>query len=91
MMVIFLHERKLIIITQDMIISKSNFYTKSTFRFEEECLWIVKPPNLNNGTGIKVISNSIINIPNYETCVQKYVKNPLLINGYKVGLKSIQT
>ena len=78
-------------LTQDMIMSKSTFYINSTFRFEEECLWIVKPPNLNNGTGIKVISNSILNIPNYETCVQKYVKNPLLINGYKVRLKTIET
>ena len=50
-----------------------------------EPLWIVKPPNLNNGTGVKVISNSVLNIPNYPTCVQKYVKNPLLINGFKVS------
>ena len=45
-------------------------------------------PNQNNGTGIKVISNSIDNIPNYPTCVQKYVKNPLLIDGYKVRAKN---
>ena len=74
------------------MMSNITFYTNPTiWRFEEECLWIVKPPNLNNGTGIKVISNSILNIPNYETCVQKYVKNPLLINGYKVRLKTIET
>ena len=46
--------------------------------------WIVKPPNLNNGTGIHVIANDIDSIPTYPTCVQSYIKDPLLINGYKV-------
>ena len=53
-------------------------------RIDESVLWIVKPPNKSKGTGIKVITNSIKEIPNYPTCVQKYVKNPLLIEGFKV-------
>ena len=44
----------------------------------------MKPPNKSKGVGIKVISNSIEAIPNFPTCVQKYVTNPLLIDGYKV-------
>ena len=49
--------------------------------------WIVKPPNLNNGTGIHVIPNNIDSIPEYPTCVQSYIKGPLLIDGYKVYLE----
>ena len=75
---------------------KLNTYTliySFTFwnRSNETVLWIVKPPNKSKGTGIKVISNSIEDIPNYPTCIQKYVTNPLLINGYKVFEKIKKT
>lgn len=49
--------------------------------------WIVKPPNLNNGTGIHVIPNNIDSIPEYPTCVQSYIKGPLLIDGYKFDIR----
>ena len=63
-----------------------SFYTFGNSRYDEmeKHFWIVKPPNLNNGTGIHVIPNDVNSIPTYPTCVQSYIKDPLLINGFKV-------
>ena len=73
-------------------ITPSYLFILYSNRTNETILWIIKPPNKCKGTGIKVVSNSVQDIPNYPTCVQKYVKNPLLIDGYKVRkeIKSIQ-
>ena len=50
-------------------------------------LWIVKPPNTNNGRGVKVI-NSLADLPNDDSvaCVQKYIRRPFLIKGSKVKI-----
>ena len=47
-------------------------------------LWIVKPPALNNGHGVHVINGPESLDPKQYCCVQKYIKNPLLLNGLKV-------
>ena len=53
-----------------------------------DSFFIVKPPNLFCGMGIKVI-NSFNSIPNKKSqlCVQSYIKNPFLINNLKFDLR----
>ena len=50
----------------------------------QDNFWIIKPPNLFCGMGIKVI-NTFKDIPNKKSqlCVQSYIKNPFLINNLK--------
>ena len=57
-------------------------------------LWILKPPNNNNGRGVKVV-HTFGQIPPEvadgkagATCVQQYIKSPFLIHGCKVRFKS---
>ena len=61
---------------------------KKSLVFSKKDLWIVKPPNLNNGHGIYVMNGMEMSSldPSKPCCVQKYIKNPLLINGLKVTL-----
>lgn len=52
-----------------------------------EALWIVKPPNSNNGRGVRVMqSNKDLPDEKDDTpaCIQKYIRRPLLIRGAKV-------
>lgn len=46
-------------------------------------LWIVKPPNSNNGTGVRLIT-AMDPIPTGKTCVQAYIRDPFLIRNCKV-------
>ena len=50
---------------------------------ERNGLWIVKPPNNNNGHGVKVISK-VKDVPKDNACVQEYIRRPLLIRDRKV-------
>jgi tubulin polyglutamylase TTLL5 len=61
--------------------------TNTAQQTPESNLWIMKPAGLSRGRGISVISD--INQLNYaEGCIiQKYVHNPLLLDGYKWDLR----
>jgi len=50
--------------------------------------WIIKPPNLFCGMGIKVINDfKDVPVKKGPLCVQRYLKKPLLINGLKFDLR----
>ena len=55
---------------------------------EKGSFWIVKPPNMWCGMGIKVIKNfSEVQATNSLLCVQRYIKQPLLINNLKFDIR----
>lgn len=49
-------------------------------------LWIVKPPNSNNGTGVRLIT-AMDPIPTGKTCVQAYIRDPFLIRNCKFDIR----
>ena len=55
---------------------------------EKDSLWIVKPPQNSCGKGIQIV-DQFRNVPHSDAglCVQRYIKNPLLINGLKFDLR----
>jgi len=51
-------------------------------------LWIVKPSNLSRGRGIYIVDDvSEVNIEDDTAVVQRYIADPLLINGHKFDLR----
>ena len=54
--------------------------------------WIVKPPDSACGRGIQIISD-IRDLPNTNAplCVQRYIMDPLLINGLKLRVAKCQS
>ena len=55
---------------------------------EKDSFWILKPPNMLCGVGIKVICD-FKDVPTSRDllCVQRYIKEPLLINKLKFDLR----
>jgi tubulin polyglutamylase TTLL4 len=61
---------------------------RKVMRRAKGSFWIVKPPNLFCGMGIKVINDfKDVPVKKGQLCVQRYLKKPLLINNLKFDLR----
>lgn len=49
--------------------------------------WIMKPAAMSRGRGIEVINNISSVIYGEPMVMQRYLKNPLLLNGYKFDMR----
>lgn len=62
-------------------------YTVQLRQEDPEQVWIVKPAASSRGRGIYLIKEFTDLTPNDSMVVQRYIKNPLLIDGYKFDMR----
>ena len=73
---------------QMFLLPEENELLKEQMEKEKGSLWIVKPPNLARGKGISVV-DEFEKVPKttQPICVQRYLMQPLLIDGRKFDLR----
>lgn len=62
-------------------------HTVQMRQYDPDQVWIVKPAALSRGRGIYLIREFTELSPNEPLVVQRYIKEPLLISGYKFDLR----
>jgi len=77
---------------QGYILPKGNKEWEAARTLQADALWIWKPCSQSCGRGIKVLSSDLSaedqkDLAHKRGIVQRYVPNPLLINGYKFDLR----
>ena len=73
---------------QMFVLPEESKFLREQMEKEKGSFWIIKPPNLARGKGISVVDQfEKIPEPTEQICVQRYVKQPLLIEGRKFDLR----
>ena len=73
---------------QMFVLPEESKFLREQMKKEKGSFWIVKPPNLARGKGISVV-DQFEKVPEttQQICVQRYLKQPLLIEGRKFDLR----
>ena len=73
---------------QMFLLPEESNFLREQMKKEKGSFWIIKPPNLARGKGISVV-DQFEKVPEttQQICIQRYVKQPLLIEGRKFDLR----
>ena len=61
--------------------------TQNTCQERQSTLWIMKPSAMSKGRGISIVDDIGKVIYSSPTVIQQYLRNPLLLQGYKFDLR----